>query len=254
MLWGLARLMAREPRFIGRMASSAAVYMRAKLSRAASRDRRLGRKMRQRLAIALGSVLLASCAMSVAPDVLTQWQSRQLYTCCNIHYEIRRDHRRELRARLDPAVRQSGDGQGMTGKSVTFRSGATNLTITQSYGKAQEPTQQYFAKILVGTDPHTRLASYSPSVQTAITDGRVEQGMTREQVIMSLGYPPTHRTPSIDAPLWVYWYNRWVTFNVQFGADGLVSMIVGTAPTSNQPVTQTVAPSPKPAPAEKKKR
>jgi radical SAM superfamily enzyme YgiQ (UPF0313 family) len=34
-LWGMARLMASEPRFIGRMASSAAVYMRAKLSRAA---------------------------------------------------------------------------------------------------------------------------------------------------------------------------------------------------------------------------
>ncbi|MBX3025149.1 cobalamin-dependent protein [bacterium] len=34
-LWGMARLMASEPRFIGRMASSAAVYMRAKLRRAA---------------------------------------------------------------------------------------------------------------------------------------------------------------------------------------------------------------------------
>lgn len=34
-LWGMARLMASEPRFIGRMASSAAVYVRAKLRRAA---------------------------------------------------------------------------------------------------------------------------------------------------------------------------------------------------------------------------
>ena len=34
-LWGMARLMASEPRFIGRMASSAAVFMRAKLRRAA---------------------------------------------------------------------------------------------------------------------------------------------------------------------------------------------------------------------------
>jgi radical SAM superfamily enzyme YgiQ (UPF0313 family) len=34
-LWGMARLMATEPRFIGRMASSAALYIRAKLRRAA---------------------------------------------------------------------------------------------------------------------------------------------------------------------------------------------------------------------------
>lgn len=33
-LWGMARLMASEPRFIGRMASSAAVYVRAKLQAA----------------------------------------------------------------------------------------------------------------------------------------------------------------------------------------------------------------------------
>ena len=36
-LWGMARLMAGEPRFIGRMASSAAVWLRAKWSRAALR-------------------------------------------------------------------------------------------------------------------------------------------------------------------------------------------------------------------------
>jgi len=34
-LWGMARLMATEPRFIGRMASSAAVYVRARLGQAA---------------------------------------------------------------------------------------------------------------------------------------------------------------------------------------------------------------------------
>jgi hypothetical protein len=212
--------------------------------------------MRQRLAIALGSILLASCAMlSVAPDVLTQWQGRRLYTCCNIRYEDPTDivDANYARGSILPFGSPAAV-TAMTGKSVTFRSGSTNFTVTQSYGTAQETSQQYFAKILVDTDPHTRFASYSPSVQAAITDARVERGMTREQVIMSLGYPPTHRTPSIDAPLWVYWYNRWVTFNVQFGADGLVSTIVGSAPTNNEPVTQTVAPTPKPASVKNKKK
>ena len=97
------------------------------------------------------------------------------------------------------------------------------------------------------TDPRIAFATFPKQVQEAITDGRVERGMTKEQVIMSLGYPQTHRTASTDANTWIYWYNRWVTYQVQFGADGKVSNIVGSpAPTRNEPI---VAATPTPAPA-----
>ncbi len=62
---------------------------------------------------------------------------------------------------------------------------------------------------------------------------------------MSLGYPPTHRTASTDANTWIYWYNRWVTYQVQFDAKGVVSNIMGNAPTRNEPI---VAPTPVPRP------
>ena len=208
--------------------------------------------MRQRV-IAVVSLVVAGCAAAVAPDVLKQWQARSLYTCCNIRYE---DPAKIVDANYAVgAILPFGSPAsvtGMTNKSVTFRAGATDFTVTQSYGTAQETAQQYFAKILVDTDPHTRFGTFSPSVQAAIRDGRVERGMTREQVIMSLGYPPTHRTASTDVGTWVYWYNRWVTFNVEFGGDGLVATVVGTAPTNNQPVQQVVVA--KPAPAKTKPR
>ena len=70
---------------------------------------------------------------------------------------------------------------------------------------------------------------------------------------MSLGYPPTHRTASTDVSTWVYWYNRWVTFNVDFGGDGMVATVVGTAPTNNQPVQQVVVKTPAPARAKPRK-
>jgi len=38
-------------------------------------------------------------------------------------------------------------------------------------------------------------------------------------VLMSLGYPPVHRTPSLDAPQWTYWENRWVSYVVYFDGD-----------------------------------
>jgi hypothetical protein len=212
--------------------------------------------MRQRAALLLASAMVVGCAAAVAPDVLQQWQTRQLYTCCNLHYEDP--------AKISDANYSVGSilpfgsaasVMAMTNKSVTFRSDATDFTVTQSYGRAQESAQQYFAKLLVDTDPRTHYATFSPSVQAAIRDGQVERGMTREQVLMALGYPATHRTASTDAGTWVYWYNRWVTYHVHFGLDGLVTRIVGgVAPSNNEPVQQAVVETPTPQPAAPKKR
>ncbi|MBX3025146.1 hypothetical protein KF840_09570 [bacterium] len=211
--------------------------------------------MRFRRTIAALALVLAGCAAKVAPGVLQQWQARQLYTCCNIHYENPADvvdANYQVGALLpfgSPAT-----VTGMTARSVSFRAADVNVTLTQAYGTEQETSQQFFAKVLVEIDPHARFATFSPSVQAAIRDGRVERGMTREQVLMSLGYPPTHRTPSTSADTWVYWRNRWVTFEVKFGADGQVSAIIGGAPSNNEPVQQAVAAAPTPAPAKKRKR
>ena len=34
-----------------------------------------------------------------------------------------------------------------------------------------------------------------------------------------LGYPPAHRTPSLDANEWYYWRNRWKQFVVVFDGN-----------------------------------
>jgi hypothetical protein len=148
------------------------------------------------IAVLLGS-LVASCASSVAPEVLKQWRSKTLYTCCNLHYE-------------DPAKISDANYfvsstlpfgsavvlQHMTNKYVTFSSGAQTFTIKHEYG-TNETVEQFARKLLVEVDPRERFATFSPAVRDAITDGRVEVGMTREQVLMALGYPPTHRTASL---------------------------------------------------------
>ena len=49
-----------------------------------------------------------------------------------------------------------------------------------------------------------------------IEQGKALPGMTKEVVKIALGYPATHRTPSLDADTWVYWRNRFATFSVTF--------------------------------------
>jgi hypothetical protein len=54
----------------------------------------------------------------------------------------------------------------------------------------------------------------------AIKEGRLVVGMSKPAVIMSRGYPPEHRTPSLDVSPWVYWEARFRTKAVYFGEDG----------------------------------
>src|SRR5262249_54559147 len=135
--------------------------------------------------------------------------------------------------------------QAMGSDSITFVADGRKLTLSHKYGTGQESLRQFIDKVLVAEDPKPRLARYSRSAQQAIRESRVERGMTKEQVILSLGYPPTHRTLSITANEWTYWYNRWVTYKVQFDDHGVVSTVVGRpAPTQDQPIQPDAAPTP----------
>jgi len=199
--------------------------------------------------VALGSLLAACSRMSVAPEVLQQYQSRTLYTCCNLRYESDRINDANYQVGTILPFGTPVKVLAMTGRAITFDAGGVKLTLEHAYGVDQESGQQYFDKILVSEDPKATVAGYPEPVRNAIREARVEVGMTREQVIASIGYPPTHRTASLSSPEWTYWYNRWVTFKVVFDDAGKVSRFVGSnVPTSNQPIV-TATPSPTKAPA-----
>lgn len=192
----------------------------------------------RRVTLIASLAFLTSCHRPGSPEVLQRYQSRMLYTCCNIHYEGSEINDANYFVGTTLPLGTPVRVKAMTSDSVTFSADGTELTLYHSYGTEQESVTAYFDKVLVETDPKTRVAAYSKAVRSAIRDGRVERGMTREQVLLSLGYPPTHRTPSLSSPEWTYWYNRWLTYKVQFDQKGVVTNVVGRpAPTQDQPVS-----------------
>jgi len=60
------------------------------------------------------------------------------------------------------------------------------------------------------------LSRFSDQERRLILAGQVDAGMSREAVILALGYPPSHKTPSLEGDAWTYWRNRFVTFVVEF--------------------------------------
>ena len=74
-------------------------------------------------------------------------------------------------------------------------------------------------------------------------------GMTKAQVIMSLGHPMTSENPRLDAPLWRYWWSSFGEYQVYWQGDR-VSKVTGHP----QTLALMLAPgdaTPKPAPAAK---
>ncbi|MFW6085832.1 MAG: hypothetical protein ACODAG_01395 [Myxococcota bacterium] len=57
-----------------------------------------------------------------------------------------------------------------------------------------------------------------------IEQARVMEGMSKQAVILAIGYPPSHETPSLDHDVWKYWKNKFDTFLVHF-QDGRVVRI-----------------------------
>jgi hypothetical protein len=63
---------------------------------------------------------------------------------------------------------------------------------------------------------------HEPATADAIKNGVLKLGMTKEQVLMARGYPPGHKTPSVEADAWTYWSSRFINATLVFNQGVLV--------------------------------
>jgi hypothetical protein len=69
------------------------------------------------------------------------------------------------------------------------------------------------------------LSSFSTAEQKAIMAGEVVVGMCKAAVIAALGYPPKHKTASLDLNQWQYWQSRFDTIIVYFDKDRVTQIM-----------------------------
>lgn len=86
-----------------------------------------------------------------------------------------------------------------------------------------------FSRRSMSTIAHNLLATqpipidkFDNATANAIKNGALKIGMTKEQVIMARGYPPGHKTPTLDSDTWTYWSSRFVTQTLVFSNGVLV--------------------------------
>ncbi len=119
-------------------------------------------------------------------------------------------------------------------KRMSFKITGSPQPYSFRYHKAaSEPFAKNLARYFGSRCPKEQIASMSPLDQYGIEQGRPYIGMTRQGIILAMGYPPKHRTPSLAANSWRYW-GRKATF-VKFDAQGLVQYVQGMDAASVKP-------------------
>jgi hypothetical protein len=147
------------------------------------------------------------------------------YTCCNLHYsgDWASDMNYSAETRI-PAGSPIKIVDYSRWRLITEVDGK-RIRIGLGYGRSQETLAQFARKLTIDKDLRFRLAAFPPVVQDAIRAAKVLPGMTKEQVLMAVGFPARHETPTIDAPAWKFWHTSRIQYVVRFDERGRVKDI-----------------------------
>ncbi len=181
------------------------------------------RRFYPRLLAALAATVVAASAAAQGDDREPKLAG---FTCCNLHYE--NDWISDANWSSLPMF-PAGQPIKITDYGryrIYVEIDGKSMRLGQDYGRS-EPLGQFARKIVVAQDPKAKIATWPAGVREAVRLGKITVGMTKEQVIVSLGYPPVHQTPSLDSPQWKYWLTRVGSFLVVWDEKGQVREVIG---------------------------
>jgi hypothetical protein len=85
-----------------------------------------------------------------------------------------------------------------------------------------------FAKrFVVADDPKLKIAGYPKNIQNAINSARLVKGMSREQVMMSVGVPVSSENHNLDDKTWRFWLTSFSEFRCKFDDHGRLVDVEG---------------------------
>jgi len=184
----------------------------------------------RRAGLALSATLAAGVAGSTVGCATYEGPALSGYTCCNFHYDRAKRSKDNTRRLADrywisdanwSSLPMVSAGTPIRTKSYSQYDITVDVDVVYTqemhlgldFGRDQD-LADWARRMIVKENPRERIVTWPEPVQRAVGAGKVAIGMTQEQVIVSLGYPPAHETPSLEAERWKYWYGNFDTFLV----------------------------------------
>ncbi len=139
------------------------------------------------------------------------------YLCCNMR--VYDDWISDINYRFDgTAIIPFGTRAWVKGEgrySFTLAMAGKTRSLGNDYSRSLSG-EAFLRRYLVKTSPREKIHTWEPDIQDAVRHMRVMIGMTEEQVLTAIGYPPHNYTPDLKAPVWQYWLDRSSQFDLHW--------------------------------------
>ena len=174
------------------------------------------------IAAAAATALSACGSFPIQPPIVG-------YTCCNL--------------RTDGGWVSSNNVQGgaiiPAGEPVVFDSvkkryyvygtvGGIGTGLRDDNSKSEAETLRWVRSIVVATSPRDGILRWPEDVRLAVQYGKVKAGMSKAQVLTSLGHPSRSDTPDPESAVWRYWTSKDdLPVDLHFDDNGLMTHVSG---------------------------
>ncbi len=178
------------------------------------------------IGISLSFFIVGCGAAKLTPEVAKTFQNKaKMYTQFNMHYNISRGHNiidtTNYQVGFLIPVNSEVTMEDVNTKQLTFLLNGKKIILRdiKKYSGLDISTiaSKYFSTRKVN------LSKFTANERKAIQVASVVPGMSKNSVLVSLGIPPQHRTPTLKMNTWTYWKNRWATFIVSFKNGKVIS-------------------------------
>jgi hypothetical protein len=197
----------------------------------------VARAPRRLLLLALGVIVLAGlggCGGARSRKAVADARVGQVFfLCCNLRYDPQKPEITDTiaaRGTLVPFATRV-EVQKVTKDTVQFEAaGHPPITLAYEHGGKALSFDQYLSRLFVTEDPRLKLKKVPARQVKQVEKGTIAPGMSRDQVLLAVGYPPADRTPSLEAAAWTYGDGPDAdAFVVYFDGNRVSSMQRGTA-------------------------
>jgi len=173
----------------------------------------------------LGSVFifallsLTHAQATIQPQAITPEAGKEYYTRYNFWHEKKKhkttNYSRGVLVPVNTKVTLLSIGK----KKIKLEIEGQPVTLVNAKKHTQRGTDEIAAELLSLTE--ISLSEVNQELLDDMKNGVLRLGMTKEEVLITRGYPPRHKTPSTKANRWVYWNNRFVQHTLVFRDDKL---------------------------------
>jgi len=116
--------------------------------------------------------------------------------------------------------------ESVSSSEMKFRLQAGGRQYTYQFHRTlREPIDRHLDRYFGRSCDKAKIQQMSQVDRDGILQGQALPDMTKDAVILAIGYPPEHATPNLEANAWRYWKNRWGDTILVHFEDGKVTHV-----------------------------